>query len=251
MAYIYFDESHHKRGDFTLGAFVLFDRDPGHEIEAAIARVGLRPGVDEYKSRQPHATDPRWGELRSSLFRLAGGCRIGLMVATYPDRTPLGVHVLAALAHILRENLIAPPVTVHLDQGLFRSDLRLEQWRKEVGLPEEVELKVECDSRAVHGIQVADLVAHACSIALLGRMGVADKTIWDEEEGEYQLSFEMWARLRYNFLTRELTDPEQQEAASAGLMDSRGGLYVAPGCSALVAERAQDRFGQTWLGCIH
>lgn len=88
-------------------------------------------------------------------------------------------------------------------------------------------------------------------MTLLGRMGVADKTIHSRDEGDFQLSFEMWARLRYNFFVREPTDPERREAARSGMMDSSGGLYIAPGCSPHIAETAYERFGQTWLGCIH
>jgi hypothetical protein len=61
----------------------------------------------------------------------------------------------------------------------------------------------------------------------------------------------MCARLRYNIFRQALTDPELRDAAEAGLADSSNGLYIAPGCSAEVAEVAQARLGRAWLGCIH
>lgn len=253
MTQIFFDESHHKRGEFTLGAFVVSGDDLSDRINAAIVRVGLTPGVDEYKSRRPHAAEPRWRDLRRELYALVGGCRIGIMVAPHSDRARLGTHALAALAHILRENDIDKPVAAYFDEGLFGSDAQLERAGLEAGLPQSVRLEVECDSRSVSGIQLADLVAHACSIALLGRMGLIDKMVGgsDGEEGDMPLAFEMWVRLRWNFFLRTITEPERMEAAHAGMMDSRGGLYVAPGCNSAVFEMAQERFGQTWLGCIH
>lgn len=251
MTQIFFDESYHERGGFTLGAFVLCECDPASTITSAIVEVGLTPGINEYKSRERHTADCRFQELRSKLYRLARECRIGLMVAPYKERDRLGEHVLRALAHIIQQNEIAHPITASLDEGLFRSKKQFEVFRVRAELPNEVQLQVECDSRVVPGIQLADLVAHTCSIALLGTMGISDKTVRDEEEGEYQLSFEMWARLRYSFLVRELTEPGLEDAAAAGMLDGRCGLYIAPECDSLVSEMALARFGHTWLGCIH
>jgi hypothetical protein len=251
VTHIFFDDSHHSRGEFSLGAFVLFDRDPNVHVNQALEKSGFVPGVDEYKSRQPHASDPRLHELRDSLFRLARQATIGLVIAPYEDRGRFGLHALAGLARVLRENEVARPIATFLDQGLFRSQREFEKLRRDSAVPADVDLTSECDSRVISGIQVADLVAHACAITLLGQLGISDKTLHDEEEGEYQLSFEMWARLRHNFFTRPLTDPELQDAARAGLVDSRNGLYIAPGCSPQVAEVADGRFGRTWLGCIH
>jgi hypothetical protein len=250
MTVIYFDESHHEKGDFALGAFVVSTSDLSVDVEAAMIAVGFIPGQDEYKSRGPHAADERLRELRTRLFRLAAGSKIGLLIAPFAERSHLGPRVLAALGHIVRENTLHE-ATAYLDQGLFRSANEVAHLLKATDLPTGVHVVAECDSRAVLGIQVADLVAHACSIALLGRMGVSDKLINDEEEGEYRLSFEMWARLRHNFFISTPTEPERQEAAQAGMLDSRGGLYIAPTCTSLVREMADDRFGQTWLGCIH
>jgi hypothetical protein len=251
VTHVYFDESHHERGDFTLGAFVFADSDLGSHVNEAITSAGLTPGVDEYKSRMPHATEAGWIDLRKDLYRLAGGCKIGLLIAPYGDRKRIGEHALLALAYLLRENTIASPVRVFMDQGLFRSKAEMEKLRRDSKLPAHVDLHVECDSRTVGGIQIADLVAHTCSIALLGQMGLIDKMISDEEDGEYSLAFEMWARLRYNFFTKTLTDPDRREEARRGMMDSKSGLYIVPEVNAMVTKVAQQRFGDTWLGCIH
>ena len=251
MTHIFFDDSQHERGDFVLGAYACFDTDPAEHISSAIQAAGFTPGFDEYKSSHPHARDPRWVELRRALFRIANASTIGIVVAPYADRSRFALHALTGLAHIIGQNDVARPIRAFLDEGLFRSRIQFDRWRYESGLQDNVEVISECDSRTVYGIQVADLVAHACAITLLGRLGIADKTLHSEEEGEYQLSFEMWARLRYNFFTRAITDPDLLEAARAGLVDSHGGLYVTPGTSDIVAATADERFGHTWLGCIH
>ncbi|HYN81832.1 MAG TPA: DUF3800 domain-containing protein [Gemmatimonadaceae bacterium] len=251
MTHLFFDDSHHAQGEFSLGAFVVFDGDPSEKVNQALTAFGFVPGQDEYKSSHPHAADTRWIELRRLLYRIAGAATIGITIAPYGDRSRFGLHTLTGLNHILNENVISRPVAVYLDQGLFQSKHEFDKWRRESGLPDDIDLTPECDSRRVPGIQVADLVAHTCAIALLGRLGISDKTIHDDEEGEYQLSFEMWARLRYNFFTRNLTDPELQEEARRGLMDSRNGLYLAPGCNEQLVQMADERFGRTWLGCIH
>jgi hypothetical protein len=250
VTHIFVDESHHARGGFTLGAYLFFDADPAGLVLNALVQTGLTPRVDEYKSRHPHGTDERWIKLRHSLYRIAQMATIGIVVAPHVDRS-LGLHVLAGLTHILRENEVSRPAHVFLDEGLFSSEQRLATWRREAGLPDELQVVAECDSRLHPGIQVADLVAHTCSVALLGRLGISDKTIYSESEGEHQLSFEMWARLRWHFFTRPVTDPALREAAASGLVDSHGGLYLAPGLDPVVAEMAEERFGMTWLGCIH
>jgi hypothetical protein len=251
MTHLFFDDSHHRRGGFLLGAYTLFESDPAGRIATALTDAGFQPGMDEYKSRHPHASDERWKTLRQSLYRIAAEATIGIVVAPFEDRARFGLHALCGLAHILRENDITKPILAFFDEGLFRSAAAFARWRTECGLPDEVGLSPECDSRTVLGIQVADLVAHTCSVVLLGRLGIADKTLHSEEEGEYQLSFEMWARLRYNFFRRPVTDPGLREAAKGGLVDSAGGLYIAPGTGVEVAEVADARFGKTWLGCIH
>lgn len=251
MTHVFFDDSLHERGRFALGAFVFFDRDPTPRIDEAITSVGLIPGKDEYKSRNPHAEDERWRHLRSALFRIATGARIGLVVTPYSAVRRLGEQAVIGLAHIIASNDIAKPISVFVDQGIFLRGGDVVAARASALLATDVTLNVECDSRTVLGIQVADLVAHACAVTLLGRMGIADKVIRDDEEGGCHLSFEMWARLRYSFFAHNISDLKMQEAAAEGLLDSSGGLFIAADCDRDVAQAARDRFGYTWLGCIH
>ncbi len=247
----YFDDSQHRRGDFVLGAFVIFEADPTPAISAAILEAGLRPGEDEYKSRHLHAADARWVQLRLSLFGIAREATVGVVVAPFADRGNFGLHGLMGLAHIMRANDIARPASVFLDQGLFQSPHDFARACRTAGVPSDIRIESECDSRVVLGIQVADLVAPAGASGLFGRARISDKTLRSDEEDEYQLSFEMWARLRYNFFRRRITDPALEAAARSGLVDSSGGLYVAPGTPATIAEAAEGRFGKTWLGSIH
>lgn len=255
--HIFFDESLHRRGDFVLGAFVVADGDLDRRLRTAIRSVELTPGVDEYKSRHPHGSDPRYANLREELYRIVSGCQMGLMVAPYDKRSALGEEAMRALAYLDRENQFVRPVTAYFDEGLFSPEIEAFSYARQASLSADLELRVECDSRITLGIQLADLVAHTCSVMLLGQMGIVTKTVkagansgYDEDD-DLPLEFELWARLRWNLLSRNLTDPELQEAASAGLVDTTCGLYVATTCSSDLAEAASVRFGQTWLGCIH
>jgi hypothetical protein len=241
VTHIFFDDSHHERGDFSVGAFAFFSNDPADQVHSAIERSGLVPWLDEYKSRHPHSADPRWIKLRRSLFQIADQATIGLVVAPFFDRARFGLHALMGLAHIVRANNVRRPVVVMLDEGLYQSDHQFHGWRNDSALPSDVVVTPECDSKSVPGIQVADLIA----------LGVSDKALHSAQEGEWQLSFEMWAKLRYNFFCRPIDDPSLREAANAGLVDSHHGLYIAPGCTQAVASVADARFGETWLGCIH
>jgi hypothetical protein len=257
MRYIYFDESLHDRGGFALGAFVMSNGDPTQAVESAIRGVGLNPGRDEYKSRMSHASDSRYVNLRDEIYGIVRDCDIGLMIAPASDRSSLGEVALRALAYLIRENTIKGPITAFFDQGLFTSKEHGRRLAALVTVPADVDLRVECDSRQTLGIQLADLVAHTAAVMLLGHMGIVTKTVkagansgYDEND-EFPLEFELWARLRWNLMSRAITDPELANAANSGLVDTTCALYVAPSCPPELVDMAHSRFAHTWRGCIH
>ena len=222
-----------------------------------MSRAGLVPGQDEYKSRRPHDADRRYRVLRDELHGIVSGCSIALLVAPLAERKHLARHALEALKYFVHENAIAERLKVSFDEGLFSSREGAATMASEIRLPPQVDLAVECDSRLVQGIQLADLVAHTCGIMLLAQMGVVTKTVKAgpnsgyDEDLDLPLDFELWAGIRYQLLNRPLRDPELREAAQAGLVDTTCAVYVAPTCSTELAECARRRFARTWLGCIH
>ena len=256
MPYIYFDESHRPLGGFCLGAFVVLEQDPTEAVRTALSSAGLVPGKDEYKSRNNHSQDPRYLELRESLFRILTWGSVGVMVIPYSERATLGREALSALAYMTRENELGAGC-VYFDQGLFRSISEARSRAVDAGVEDAFELHFEHNSVTTYGIQLADLVAHTTSVMLMAQLGCIAKTVKAgpnsgyDEDLDLPLEFELWSRLRYHFMSRSLTEPEHAAAAEAGVVDTRGALYISTSCSATLADSARARFAHMYLGCIH
>lgn len=257
MTIVFYDESRHPRAGFTVGAFVIFDDDPSAAIQSIIRSAGLTPGQDEYKSRHRHDEDERWRHLRHELYHIARSASLGLAFFAEHEPATQAEHVAAGLAHILRENSFAEPIHAFFDEGVFRSPAH---WAAvAANFPElhKVHVKPSCDSRTVPGIQVADLVAHTCAVVILADLGLVTKTVKAgpnsgyDEDLDLPLEFELWASLRWSFPCKRITDPELQDAASAGLVDTSGAIYIAPNCPQDVRNAVESRYHKTWRGCIH
>lgn len=66
------------------------------------------------------------------------------------------------------------------------------------------------------------------------------------EEEEIALGFELWASVRYCFLSTPASDPELPIAEVEPY-----GLFIDEGVGQTVARAARSRFGKMYLGCIH
>jgi hypothetical protein len=133
-----------------------------------------------------------------------------------------------------------------------------EENARTLGLYEQFNCYFEQDSRIVCGLQLADLVAHTCSIMLLESLGLVTKTVKAGENSGYdpdldiELGFELWASLRYNFFSKPAPHPDTWRDQSDYRVEVKGvGLYVSDSCPELLKEKALDRFGEMYLGCIH
>ncbi|MFK5979530.1 MAG: hypothetical protein QM488_11650, partial [Rhizobiaceae bacterium] len=115
----------------------------------------------------------------------------------------------------------------------------------------------EQNSRDILGIQLADIVAHTCGTMLLDSLGHISKMIIVDEPSdsgyhgmEVELGFEMWAGIRYSFLSRNKTNPKDDfELANVDVFP--WGLFIDDSVDEQIASAAKDRFGEMYLGCIH
>jgi len=107
----------------------------------------------------------------------------------------------------------------------------------------------------VPGIQVADLIAHTCGTMLLDGLGKINKIVsvpnsrYDDDV-EINLGFEMWAGIRYAFLS-VCNGAYIDDEDFAVVRVEPNGLYIDPSASLEVAVAARKRFGSMYLGCIH
>ncbi|EAV40429.1 hypothetical protein SIAM614_21405 [Stappia aggregata IAM 12614] len=255
MAYFFLDDSkHHTRG-FSLAAFAICETDPQAELTSVLRENGFDPSVYEFKSSAPIKDNPGQQRLRNHLkWFIRRNCKIAVCVVE-GDRNigPASLRLLQkAIAH---KRFKGQRHEVYFDQGLFSSRQTAQRIASEcVGL-EKCSFNFEQDSRSVAGIQVADLVAHLCGTLLLDALGHIDKKVKIKNSGypqdlDIELGFELWADLRYEFLSVAKPNPDDEFDMSVVAVEPHG-LFIHESVSEPVAEAARKRFGEMYLGCIH
>jgi hypothetical protein len=256
MAYFYFDESIHERGGFILGAFVCTLSDITPVVFQCIQKVGLRPGIDEFKSSARMAEDAVLVSLRDELKGLFSLVQLGLVILPSDNRATLAESALWGLKKIVESNgLSNRRHGVYFDQGI--STTRIEHVITETTLGNKCDFFFDQDSKAVGGIQLADLYAHTMSVMLLAELGLVSKTVKAGVDSGYDpnldidLAFELWASVRYSLFTRDRIDAEKDPIEGFTVDTGSYALYLDPSCPSTLKEAATRRFGRTYLGCIH
>ena len=258
MAHFYFDESIQDKGSFIVGAFI-FGADAESSVSQAILKVGLKPGVDEFKSSARMSEHPEQVELRGELRRIAANYRVGVLVAPTIDRPSLGTFALQALDQFARANRLLgrPSLELLLDQGIFASAAVASQIAATLGVDDYCQVRPEQDSRSVKGLQIADLVAHTAGLMLLDSLGLLKKVVKAgpnsgyDEDLKIDLGFEMWASLRYQFFNAGPVAGQDDMYAGALVKVGANGLFVTPSCPPDLRAVAESRFDECYLGCIH
>ncbi|MDX9782798.1 MAG: DUF3800 domain-containing protein [Bacteroidales bacterium] len=258
--YIYYDDSKHPGSGFYLGAFVYSDKDLNNIISGYISLCGLDPNKDEFKSSLRKDKNPKQIELRRYLKRLIGNIRIFVVIAQ-PNENDFKMATRNALINLIEHNQAAlkSNLNIFLDQGIFKNENDAE-YKLLTGKLDanSVKLKIEQDSVEIKGIQLADLVAHTCSIMLKESLGLINKTIKAGDNSGYdpdtdiEIGFEMWAGVRYNFFSNSPPRPDDWDSqldfvAKVG----KRGLFISDNCSAEIKIKGNERFGEMYLGCIH
>ena len=259
MGFFYFDESIHVRGGFIVGAFVYDDRDLTPAVFESLAKAGLQPKIDEFKSSAKMRSQPEQAKAREHLRDLLNAVRTGLVVVPGARRESLGDEAIAGLAKILKKNqLDLVPHKIFIDQGIMVSDAVGETFCNGPGKLSELHLKQ--DSKLIGGIQLADLAAHSMSVMLLEQLGLIKKMVKAGENSGYdpeldiELGFELWASLRYSFFKAPYPKlgPIPDDPVGEMIFPVENyGLHIAASCDEKLREAALQRFGECYLGCIH
>lgn len=257
MAYLYLDDSKHHRYGFSLAAFVICDADPTEEVSAIFCGNGFDPLSFEYKSSAKMKGDERLQILRSALkFYIGTRCKVAICVVD-GDKN-LGPAALKLLGRSLEHPQLARRQhKVFFDGGLFPSTRAATELASGNVALACCELQFEQDSRSLLGIQLADIVAHTCSTMLLETLGhVTKKVLVNQLEDtayhcmEIELGFEMWAGIRYAFLSQNKANPKDDfDLANVDVYP--WGLLIDDSVSEKIATAAMKHFGENYLGCIH
>ncbi|WP_122073538.1 DUF3800 domain-containing protein [Pseudophaeobacter sp. EL27] len=257
MAFLYLDDSKHHRYGFSLAAFVICESDPTEEVEEIFRKYGFDPTMFEFKSsaKMKNNTDLQMLRRRLKTY-IHRNCKISVCVVQGDKR--LG----PAALKLLKSSLTHPWLEgkehqVFFDEGLFPSTNGAEALAKEDDSLGNCEFHFEQDSRSILGIQLADTVAHTCSTMLLETLGHISKKVVLRTPGdslydglEVELGFEMWAEIRYAFLSQNKPNPKDDfEFATVDVYP--WGLLIDDSVSERVASAAMERFGENYVGCIH
>jgi hypothetical protein len=252
MAYLFFDDTKHPQLGFSLGAFVASKTDLVSEMQQLLLENGLVPGQDEFKSGARAEGNARQHRLREGLkFVVEMNCSVAVVVVPSGDEFALGAEALELLPSVLE--CIGADSRTHeafFDMGLFRGDLagRLRRGERSIA---GCDIHIEQDSKKVLGIQVADHVAHCCSMMLHTQLGRPKKSKSflnpsTEEPFEAPLDWEFWVRLRRRFLAQPL-DVERDDLT----VDTEPfGLRIAEACSTKLQAAARASFGRMYVGGI-
>lgn len=255
MSFLYLDDSkHHARG-FSLATFVVFETDPTDEIQSFILTNGFDPNTFEFKSSFPMKDDPSLQRLRTDLsHHILGKCKLAVCIVTGDNH--LGSASLSLLQKALRhESLRTAEHDIFFDEGLFSSRTAARKMAAQFEGLENCTLHFEQDSKDISGIQIADLAAHICATMLSETLGFIDKKI-ESIDGGYldgtmiNLGFELWAGVRYNFLSQSKTD-DFNDPDFAVVNVEPFGLFVHESADETLSQAAHERFGEMYLGCIH
>lgn len=255
MAHFYLDDSKHHPHGFSLAAFAICDEDPHEELEALFARCGFDLSTYEYKSSTTMRDNPGLQRLRDALRSFVRSkCQIAVCVVDGDKQIgPASLELLKKA--ILHPKLRDQRHQVFFDEGLFSSEGKGRSIATETGGLDGCTIHFEQNSQRVSGIQVADLVAHTCGTMLLDALGKINKIVDVPNSGyddavEIHLGFEMWAGIRYSFLSVGNGADIDDEDFAVVLVEPHG-LYIDPYTSPEVTAAARQRFGSMYLGCIH
>jgi hypothetical protein len=259
MGYFFFDESKHPDRGFSIGAFVYCSEDPTKAINDALLRHGFRPGAEEFKSSANMRKNPKNKDLRDELGHLLRKFgQIGVVVV--PDEREIGMESLKLLSKmLLHEEISAGSHEVYFDEGLFSSAKQGKDLAEVSGGFKNCKLHFEKDSKIIAGIQLADLATHTCAIMLSEELGFIVKIVKAGEGSGYEpdldieLGFELWAGIRYNFLSAPLELGANWNGNQDDLVTDVKpfGLHVSENASQALKSGALKRFGQMYIGCIH
>lgn len=249
MPHIYFDESIQDKGDFIIGAFV-YGMDAENPVSKSIKKVGLRPGVDEYKSSTKMISNPKMRMLREEFCSIIQDYKLGVVVLPRRDREGFGKISLLALKQFMATNELGRKknMEVFMDQGIFLSVNSAQEQAKDHKLSG-FRFHPEQDSKKVKGLQIADFVAHTVGIMLMEYLGLMNKKVKIGNQ-IIQIGFEMWSKIRYAFFNSGKS-VDAYENLMGQIIVGDNGLFIAKSCQPRLRKAALGCFGKNYLGCIN
>jgi len=257
MGYFFLDDSNHPDAGFSLSAFVFSASDPQGELEELLAKNGMTPGNDEFKSSIRMDKNPSNTSLRDDLKAFLRKCKVGLAISKTAEE------LYEDSAYLLEKILSHPKVAdcehqVFIDRGICPTR-REQAFLAAIKGAANCRFHFEQDSKNICGVQLADLAAHICAIMMKDSLGLIKKLVKAGENSGYdpdsdmELGFEMYATIRYSLIgefapyVETLSDVSLQPM----LILDKYGLVISEKLEEKTKLAAKERFSSLYLGCIH
>lgn len=244
---IFVDESiQHNLGYICVG-FAYTEEPLDEAINHAIAEAGLKPGTDEYKSGYRMAGSDARHFLRESIYRLVQmHCKLGIYIAPIEDRESLLSSVVEVASRLVKVNRLHAPQDLYVDEGISGGYCPTEY----------IQVRHNCDSRRVPGIQLADFVAYHCSYLLKCELLGETKTILMAQDEphplageEVELDWILRTDFRRSFFV-EHRDIEEIKGDDWFFKLAGYGAFFAPSLSDSVLSAAESTFDSMYFGCV-
>ena len=254
---IYCDESIHDRAGFILTALVVTDVDIDKSVDAAFLEAGLTPGIDEFKSSNKMANNPKLQQLRRDLNGVvyAANSSLALVISTRDERMIIAEQAVDLIAHMMKFGRFkGHDVDVVFDQGIKTSNAK-NKGKKYKKLSNST-ISGNQNSKIMRGLQIADHCAHVASTILLSDLGIVQKKIpagddmpFDPDE-MLELEYLLWSDLGYALASNIPSYPGKDRRPTYFTEFDPFGLYISRACQSSLIEAIVQRFGNIYMGCI-
>jgi hypothetical protein len=243
---IFVDESIQDSLGYICVGFAYCEEDPAELVNGAIKEVGLKPGIDEYKSGYRMANSQPRHELRNQVYQIVlQQCKIGVYIAPTSERPELRRSVAAIAQQVTHKNGLRRPQPVLLDQGILGR----------TPLLADVVIVPDCDSKIHPGIQLADFIAYHCSYLLKCTLSGTSKKVLISEEPhplsgeEVDLDWMVRTDLRRNFFV-EYRNVEEIQGDDWFFNARDYGAFFSPSLDPSLLSAAIETFSDFYFGCV-
>lgn len=173
-------------------------------------------------------------------------CKLGLYIAALEERPKLCTSVADVVSQIVQVNGLKCPQAIFVDQGITGTTQTSEY----------IQITVDCDSRKVPGIQLADFVAYHCSYLLKCAISGTTKRIRIAQEKPHPLAGEdveldwiLRTNFRRNFFV-ESRNIEEIKGDDWSFKLAGYGAFFSPRLSETVRLAAAETFDSMYFGCV-
>ncbi len=244
---LFVDESIQKDLGYICVGFAYCEDYPDIRIQDAILNAGFNPEVDEYKSGYRMEGSIARKTLRDSISEIVlEKCKLGVYIADISERSMLRSSVAKIASQLVEINKLDSPQLVFIDEGI---DGKTQP-------SDEILLKVNCDSRKILGIQLADFIAYHCSYLLKCSILGNSKKIYISDDSPHPLigeEIELDWLIRTDFRRHFFVEPRNIDEITGDdwfFKLSGYGAFYSTRLSETVKVAAEQTFDSMYFGCV-